>query len=112
MPLSVHIPFFELVTAAGISLTELATRLNNDIKESSGKPGTWSQARLSALKAKNPARRLTLHQYLMICKAVGKDPVETFNKLTNAGRRTATELGFCEIIAQAIKLVVTTAPRS
>jgi hypothetical protein len=111
MPLSVHIPLFELVTAEGVSLTELATRLNNAIKKSTGKQATWSQSRLSALKAKIPARRLTVHQYLTICEAVGKDPVDTFNKLTTAGQRTATEKGFCEIISQAIKLVEMTAPR-
>jgi hypothetical protein len=108
IPLSVHNPLFLVVKAEDMSLTELATRLNNLIKKSTDKPGTWSQARLSALKAKNPARRLTVHQFLMICEALGKDPVDTFKKLTKSRGRTPTEKGFSEIVAEAIKLVVTT----
>jgi hypothetical protein len=108
IPLSVHIPLFRIVKDDDVSLTELATRLNNAIKKSTGKPGTWSQARLSALKAKIPARRLTVHQFLMICEAMGKDPVDTFKKLTKSGSRTPTEKGFSQIVAEAIKLVVTT----
>jgi hypothetical protein len=108
IPLSVHIPLFRIVKDDDVSLTELATRLNNAIKKSTGKPGTWSQARLSALKAKIPARRLTVHQFLMICEAIGKDPVDTFKKLTKSGSRTPTEKGFSQIVAEAIKLVVTT----
>lgn len=106
LPLSAHAPLFEIVAEEQITLTELATRLNNGIAGITNKPGTWSQARLSALKAVKPARRLNVQQFLMICRAINHDPVTMIRRISTKGYLQKQPLcrGYNEVINRAVQV--------